>query len=83
MISGLNGPHGDPDALNDISDTKTEIYLEDLQHLVEDARQMVSDPSKVKLVIEMNLKLREDLTKAFESYIQLLTKCDRLQRDKI
>jgi hypothetical protein len=36
-----------------------------------------------KLIIEMNLKLREDLTKAFESYITLLTKCDKLHRDKI
>jgi hypothetical protein len=31
----------------------------------------------------MNLKLRQDLTKAFESYITLLTKCDKLLRDKI
>ena len=31
----------------------------------------------------MNLKLREDLTKAFEAYITLLAKCDKLLRDKI
>ena len=72
-----NGPHEIED------DQKTEIYLEDLQHLVNDAKNMMNDPSQNKLIIEMNLKLRQDLTKAFESYITLLTKCDKLLRDKI
>lgn len=67
----------------DEDDKKTDIYLEDLQHLVNDAKNMIADPANNKLIIEMNLKLREDLTKAFESYITLLTKCDKLQRDKI
>ena len=41
--------------------------MEDLQHLVEDAKNMMlNDPSQNKLIVEMNLKLREDLTKAFE-----------------
>jgi hypothetical protein len=69
--------------VDDDEDKKTEIYLEDLQHLVNDAKSMMIDPSQNKLIIEMNLKLREDLTKAFESYITLLTKCDKLLRDKI
>ncbi len=43
----------------------------------------MQDPSQNKLIIEMNLKLREDLTKAFEAYITLLAKCDKLLRDKI
>ena len=64
-------------------DQRTEIYLDDLQHLVNDAKNMINDPSQNKLIIEMNLKLREDLTKAFESYITLLAKCDKLLRDKI
>jgi hypothetical protein len=51
--------------------------------LVNDAKNMMQDPSQNKLIIEMNLKLREDLTKAFESYITLLAKCDKLLRDKI
>ena len=71
---------GEPD---DNEDAKTEIYLEDLQHLVNDAKNMMNDPSQNKLIVEMNLKLRQDLTKAFESYITLLTKCDKLLRDKI
>lgn len=68
---------------NPDDDKKSEIYLEELQHLVEDAKNMMNDPKQSKLIIEMNLKLREDLTKAFDSYISLLTKCDKLQRDKI
>lgn len=43
----------------------------------------MDDPGMKTQIMEMNLKLREDLTKAFECYIQLLTKCDKLQRDKI
>jgi GTP-binding protein EngB required for normal cell division len=66
----------------DEDDRKTEVYLEDLQHLVLDAKNQMADGNS-KLIIEMNLKLREDLTKAFESYITLLTKCDKLHRDKI
>jgi len=50
---------------------------------VDDAKNMMTDSQQTKLVIEMNLKLREDLTKAFESYITLLTKSDKLLRDKI
>ena len=45
---------------------------------MEDAKNMMNDPKQSKLIIEMNLKLREDLTKAFDSYITLLTKCDKL-----
>jgi hypothetical protein len=67
----------------DVDERNTDIYLEDLQHLVDDAKNMMTDSSQTKLIIEMNLKLREDLTKAFESYITLLTKCDKLLRDKI
>ena len=72
-----------PGEHDDNEDAKTEIYLEDLQHLVNDAKNMMNDPSQNKLIVEMNLKLRQDLTKAFESYITLLTKCDKLLRDKI
>ena len=64
----------------DVDERNTDIYLEDLQHLVDDAKNMMTDSSQTKLIIEMNLKLREDLTKAFESYITLLTKCDKLLR---
>lgn len=67
----------------DIDDAKTDIYLEDLQHIVEEANNMNFDSTFKSPLAEMNLKLREDLTKAFECYITLLTKCDKLQRDKI
>lgn len=81
--SRLNGGVPGGGLPEDVDDTRTEIYLEDLQHLVNDAKNMMQDPSQNKLIIEMNLKLREDLTKAFESYITLLAKCDKLLRDKI
>jgi hypothetical protein len=51
--------------------------------MVDEAKNMVIDKTFKTPIVEMNLKLREDLTKAFECYITLLTKCDRLQRDKI
>ena len=79
----MNGGVPGPSQNDQEEDRRTEIYLEDLQHLVNDAKNMMQDPSQNKLIIEMNLKLREDLTKAFESYITLLAKCDKLLRDKI
>jgi hypothetical protein len=66
----------DIDADND--DAKTEVYLEDLQHIVDEAKDMIIEKNNTNPVMEMNLKLREDLTKAFECYLSLLTKCDRL-----
>ena len=81
--SRLNGGVPGGGIPEEVDDNRTEIYLEDLQHLVNDAKNMMQDPSQNKLIIEMNLKLREDLTKAFESYITLLAKCDKLLRDKI
>ncbi len=81
-IPGPSMPGGNNNEHEEV-DQRTEIYLDDLQHLINDAKNMINDPSQNKLIIEMNLKLREDLTKAFESYITLLAKCDKLLRDKI
>jgi len=33
--------------------------------------------------MELNLRLREDLTRAFENYIRVLTTADRLQRENV
>ena len=82
LANPRNNVHRD-DQADDIDDAKTEVYLEDLQHMVDEAKNMVIDQSFNTPIVEMNLKLREDLTKAFECYITLLTKCDHLQRDKI
>ncbi len=38
-------PSKNHNADNDNEDTKTEIYLEDLQHLVNDAKNMMNEPS--------------------------------------
>lgn len=67
----------------DIDDAKTEMYLDDLQNFINDTKNMKIDSTFEQPIVEMNLKLREDLTKAFECYITLLSKCDRLQQDKI
>ena len=53
---------------DDLDDNKTVTYLEDLKHLVNEAKDMRLD-GQTNPMAEMNLKLREDLTKAFEYYI--------------
>jgi hypothetical protein len=58
----------DYDENDDNMDAKTDVYLEDLQHIVNEARNMKIDNMKNPMA-EMNLKLRGDLTKAFECYI--------------
>ena len=52
----------------DHDDARTEVYLEDLQYIVEEAKKMQNDPAMKQQIMEKNLKLREDLTRALEAY---------------
>jgi hypothetical protein len=35
----------------------------------------------LKQLLELNLKLREDLSRSFDSYIRLLSTADKIQRE--
>jgi hypothetical protein len=37
----------------------------------------------LKQMLELNLKLREDLSRSFDSYISLLAKTDQIQRENV
>ena len=59
--------------------------IEDLKQRVEQANhiQLSAGQGQVGIeeIMELNLKLREDLTRSFENYIKVLAAADKLQKE--